>query len=66
MKTNDRQEIDLNGLLANRVTADQVIHVSGELGEAQAKIHAATVNRLMAETGKRVVVVHSPNSISDT
>jgi hypothetical protein len=64
MNTTDGDEIDLNALLKQRVNAGQVIHVSGELDEVQARMHTATVNRLMAETGKQVVVVHTPNSTS--
>lgn len=56
----DRDEIDLNAVLADRVRKQQVIWVTGKLDEAQAKMHAHTVNRLMEETGLPVVVFHSP------
>lgn len=57
----DHDEIDLNAVLAERVRKSQVIWVTGQLDEAKARMHTATVNRLMAETGKPVVVIHSPS-----
>ena len=55
------KEIDMNQVMADRVRAGQPIYVAGHLDDVNAKLHAATVNRLMAETGLSVTVVHTPN-----
>jgi hypothetical protein len=54
-------EVALSDVLADRVRAGEPIHVLGSLDEAQAKLHAATVNRLMVETGLPVTVIHTLN-----
>lgn len=58
---NDGQTIDLSAVLTESVRAGRPIHVSGTLDHVQAKTHIATVNRLMADTGLPVTVIHTPN-----
>ena len=55
------KEINLTDMLAERVRAGQPIHVSGQLDDVNARLHAATVNRLMVETGLPVTVIHTSN-----
>lgn len=52
-------EIDLFDVLAARVRAGQPIHVTGQLDETLGRLHLAMVNRLRAETGMAVHVIHS-------
>ena len=56
-------ELSLNDVLTDRVRAGQPIHVSGNLDDVQAMLHAASINRLMNETGLPVTVIHAPTCI---
>lgn len=60
-ETQAPKEINLTDMLAERVRAGQPIYVAGPLGDIQAKLHATTINLLMAETGLSVTVIHTPN-----
>ena len=59
--SNDKSspEIDLFDALAARVRAGQPIHVTGPLDETLGRMHLAMVNRLRADTGLPVHVIHS-------
>lgn len=52
-------EVDINSILADQVRAGRPIYVGGPMDDIQAKLHAATVNRLMHETGLPVTVIHT-------
>ncbi|MDR6397927.1 hypothetical protein ACTOWA_00500 [Herbaspirillum seropedicae] len=52
-------EVDIIETLKAKVLAGQPIYFSGQLTEANAKIHLATVNRLRELTGLPVHVIYS-------
>lgn len=60
-ESNPSKEIILTNMLAERVRAGQPIYVAGQLDEVNARLHAATVNRLMVETVLPVTVIHTSN-----
>lgn len=55
------KEIDMTQVMIDRVRSGLPIYVSGPLDDIQAKLHVATINRLMVETGLAVTVVHTSN-----
>lgn len=57
----ERGEIEMADVLKQRVIEGQPLVVIGKLDDAMAKIHTATVNDLLANTGQAVTVVHIPN-----
>lgn len=58
MSTNERNEIDMIDVLAQKVRAGEPIYVTGPLDEVQGKTHVALINRLRETTGMPVHVIH--------
>lgn len=58
---NEREVIEMADVLEQRVIEGQPLVVTGKLDDAVAKMHAATVNGLLENTGQAVTVVHIPN-----
>ena len=55
--------VSIFDVLADRVRAGLPIHVLGSLDDMGARMHVVTVNRLMADTGLSVTVIHTPTPL---
>lgn len=61
MNNKERDVIEMADLLKQREIEGQPLVVAGMLDESMAKMYAATVNCLLANTGQAVTVLHIPN-----
>ena len=57
-----RAEIDMFDVIAAKVRAGEPLHVFGQLEGTIGKLHIETINRLLAEPGLSVTVVHSAHA----